>query len=78
MTHNLFISWNVYVPPLHRKHNAVDNTLLFLFPLIIVCFSFDIDYSFRDILQICFGLQKAVTSHALLSFLAKPHCLAIN
>ena len=41
---------------------------MFLFPLIIVCFSFDIDYSFRAIVQIHFGLQMAGTFQALFSF----------
>lgn len=48
MTHTLLISWNACVPPLHRKHSAVETSLLFFFLLVIVCFSFDTDYSFRD------------------------------
>lgn len=63
---------------LYRENTKLWIKPMFLFPLIIVCFSFDIDYSFRAIVQIHFGLQMAGTFHALFSFPSPASQSGIN
>lgn len=52
--------------PFYIVNTVVWTTDSFPFPLIIVCFPIDIDYSFK-MLKIHLGLQMALSSHTLLS-----------